>query len=126
MGILIWSLVGVLLWVFCLSVVIQIDVIGLIVSVIIICFVVWIWFDTGYSIENNQLKTSYGPIKRTISIQHIQSIRYTTNPFVAPALSMKRIEINYNTYETIQVSPKDRRHFIEALLLENPLIKINS
>ncbi|WP_045517197.1 PH domain-containing protein [Neobacillus niacini] len=37
------------------------------------------------------------------------------NPFVAPALSMNRIEINYGKYNTIQISPKELNLFVNEL-----------
>ena len=64
------------------------------------------------------LQIPYGLIK-------MKSNRHTTNPFVSPSLSIHRIEINYEKYKTIQISPKDRQAFVEALQQKNPYIHLD-
>ncbi|WP_081327836.1 PH domain-containing protein [Lysinibacillus sphaericus] len=77
------------------------------------------WFNTRYKIEHDTLQIPYGLIK-------IKSNRNTTNPFVAPSLSVHRIEINYEKYKTIQISPIDRQAFVEALQQKNPYIRLDN
>lgn len=84
----------------------------------------WIWFKTGYTIENNSIKIQFGPFKKYIKIDEIHNIRETQNPFTAPALSMNRLEINYGKYEAIQISPKEIRLFVNELQKKNPHIQI--
>ncbi|WP_245998033.1 PH domain-containing protein [Aquisalibacillus elongatus] len=84
----------------------------------------WIWFKTGYTIQNNFIKIQYGPFKKEIKIDEIHSIRETKNPFTAPSLSMYRIEINYGKYNTIQISPKNIDEFIYELEKRNSNIQI--
>ncbi|MFB4168868.1 PH domain-containing protein [Virgibacillus sp. JSM 102003] len=86
----------------------------------------WIWFKTGYTIENNSIKIQYGPFKKYIEIDEIYNIRETKNPFTAPALSMNRVEINYGKYETIQISPKEISLFVGELQKKNPHIQIKN
>ncbi|ADC52328.1 hypothetical protein BpOF4_21664 (plasmid) [Alkalihalophilus pseudofirmus OF4] len=86
----------------------------------------WVWFKTGYTIENNFIKIKYGPFKKYIRIDEINSIRKTKNPFTAPALSMYRIEINYGKYDTIQVSPKELNLFVDELQKKNSRIQIKN
>lgn len=83
----------------------------------------WIWFKTGYTIEDNFLKIQYGPFKREIKIDEIQSIRQTRNPFTAPALSMDKIEINYAKFNTIEISPKNKVELVNQLIKQNSNIK---
>ncbi len=125
MGIIIWALVVAFIWGFYQSVFVQLDIIGIIVMVVMSYLLGTIWFNTRYKIENDTLNISYGPIKKSIDIQKITSIRNTTNPFVAPALSVHRIEINYGKYQTIQVSPQDRQAFVNELQKKNPSIQLN-
>lgn len=87
---------------------------------------IWIWFKTGYTIENNILKIKYGPFKRDIKIDDIQSIRETKNPFTAPALSMDRIEINYAKFNTIEISPKNKIELVSQLKKQNSNIKTDN
>lgn len=126
MGIVIWVLIFAFIWVFYQSVFVQLDILGIIVMVVMIYLLGTIWFNTRYKIENETLKISYGPIKKSIGIQEIKSIRNTTNPFVAPSLSVHRIEINYGEYKTIQISPKDIQIFVNELQKKNPNIKLNN
>ncbi|WP_339160758.1 PH domain-containing protein [Siminovitchia sp. FSL W7-1587] len=126
MGIVIWALIVVFIWGFYQSVFVQIDILGMIVMVIMIYLLGTIWFNTRYKIENDTLKISYGLIKKAIDIQEIQSIRNTTNPFVAPSLSVHRIEINYEKYKAIQISPKDIQAFVNELQKNNPRIQLDN
>ena len=83
------------------------------------------WFHTRYIIADGLLIISFGFVyKKTIPIQEITSIRSTKNPFSAPALSLKRLEINYEKYETILVSPKNRNGFLAELKKYNTTIQI--
>lgn len=84
----------------------------------------WIWFNTGYTIEESVIKINYGPIKKSIDIHEINSIRSARNPFIDPALSMDKVEINYATFKTIAISPKNQEEFVHQLLRKNPHIRI--
>lgn len=46
------------------------------------------------------------------------------NPFISPSLSIHRIELTYNKYETVQVSPKEIKFCVETLQEKNPDIQI--
>ncbi|NBJ68660.1 MULTISPECIES: PH domain-containing protein [Clostridia] len=87
-------------------------------------FIVLIWFFTRYRINNNVLVIRYGIIKLSVNIQDITTIRETTNPFVSLALSVRRIEISYDKYKTVQISPKNEKLFVEQLKNVNPEINI--
>ncbi|MFE4523318.1 PH domain-containing protein [Cytobacillus firmus] len=126
MGIIIWALIFAFIWIFYQFIFVQLDILGIIVMVIMIYLLGTIWFNTRYKIENGTLKISYGLIKKSIDIQEIKSIRNTTNPFIAPSLSVHRIEINYGKYKTIQISPKDIQAFINELQKKNPHIKLDN
>lgn len=86
----------------------------------------WICFKTGYKIDHHVLTIHFGPYKKKIKIEDIFSIREVKSPFSTPALSMDRIEINYNQYKTVSISPKDKKEFIEKLLKENQNIKVET
>ncbi|WP_354019394.1 PH domain-containing protein [Fictibacillus halophilus] len=72
----------------------------------------WIWFNTGYVIDNKFLKIQYGPFRWKILISEIHSIRETKNPFTAPALSIDKLEINYANFNTIAISPENKNEFL--------------
>jgi Bacterial PH domain len=94
--------------------------------VLMIYLLCTIWFHTRYKIEEDTLQISYGPYRKIIHIRDISSIRYTTNPFVAPALSMHRVEISYCKYGTISISPQDKKAFIQQLQAVNSQIQIRT
>ncbi|AZV41734.1 hypothetical protein BAOM_1123 [Peribacillus asahii] len=126
MGLIIWALIGVFIWIFYESTFIEFNLAGIIVMTIMVGLLLSIWFCTHYKIEQGILKISCGPIKKSITIEDIQSIRLTVNPFTAPALSMYRIEINYWKYKTISISPINQERFIKELQKLNPKIRIMS
>lgn len=78
---------------------------------------------TYYSIEDNALHIKSGFLyNRTIHIQAIRKIEETRNIVSSPALSMDRLEIIYNKFDSIIVSPQDKESFIQDLLAINPAI----
>ena len=125
MSTLIWVLTIAFLWIFYRSIFVQLDIIGIFIMLILICLLLAIWFNTRYKIEKDKLTISYGLIKIAINIQDIHSIRKTTNPFVAPSLSVHRIEINYGKYKTIQISPRELNRFTDELKKKNPNIRFD-
>ncbi|WP_110927973.1 PH domain-containing protein [Bacillus massiliglaciei] len=125
MGFVIWSLITAFIWFFYQSAFVQIDILGIIITIIMIYLLGSIWFITRYKIENDTLKILYGPIKSAIDIQEITFIRNTVNPFAAPSLSVHRIEIHYGKYKTIQISPDDIQAFINELQRKNPHIQLD-
>lgn len=98
---------------------------GYIIGALILTLLLWIWFGTGYKIEGKFLKVRYGPFKSKINIKEIKIIRRTKNPFTAPALSVDRLEILFNKYDVINISPKNEGELIHRLLAINPHIHLD-
>lgn len=86
-------------------------------------FILWLWFTTEYILTEKSLIIRYGPFKKEISLHTITSVRKTSNPLSSPALSLKRIEISYEKYNMVLISPKDRDNFIKLLMERFPNIK---
>jgi len=101
------------------------SLLGYIVTGVIIGFLIWIWFGTGYKIEDANIKVQFGPFKRTIGIKEIKKVSKVKNPFTAPSLSIDRLEILYGKYNVINISPKNEKEFIRLLVTENPHIQID-
>ncbi|ACU60724.1 PH domain-containing protein [Chitinophaga pinensis] len=81
-------------------------------------------FSVVYQLEGDELTIRCGILfKRTLSVQSIRSIRPTRNPLSAPAASLDRLEIAFNKFDTILVSPKDKEAFIGQLRAVNPNIE---
>ncbi|SOC44383.1 PH domain-containing protein [Ureibacillus acetophenoni] len=102
------------------------NIFGIIIMSIMILLLSYIWVFTSYKIEEDILKITFGPFKKSIDIKEITTIRYTKNPFVAPALSINRLEINYGKYETISVSPSNPKQFLIGLQKINSHIQMKT
>lgn len=104
------------------------------ISIIILVFFVYTYFNTFYTFRNNNLliKNSF-ILNQTIDIQQIKKIVKSNSWEKAPALSMDRIEIKYNEkptvrynfYDSVIISPENKEEFIKNLLEINPEIEVN-
>lgn len=83
--------------------------------IVVPLFFLWMMMTTYYLIEEKTLVIRFGPFKKSVPLASITSIRKTRNPMSSPALSLKRIEILYNRYDMVLISPKDRDAFIQVL-----------
>ncbi|RYE20562.1 MAG: hypothetical protein EOP51_17605 [Sphingobacteriales bacterium] len=96
---------------------------SLLIFVLVILFLLS-FFNTVYTITNTQLlkvKSSF-VFNKQIPITGITKIVPTKSILSAPALSLDRIEIFYNTYDSVVISPKDKQEFIAQLKTINPAI----
>lgn len=80
---------------------------------------------TFYRIAHDMLYVRCGFFyKRQLSIHKIKDIRKTKDLISAPAASLDRIQINYDKYGVLIISPKNKADFIKVLLSINPNIKL--
>ncbi|MBD0835147.1 PH domain-containing protein [Aestuariibaculum suncheonense] len=86
----------------------------------------WLYFDTSYKIENNQLIYRSGYLRGKIEISNITEIQKDKTMWlgIKPALSANGIIIKYNTYDDIYIAPYDNDEMISDLLKVNANIKI--
>jgi uncharacterized membrane protein YdbT with pleckstrin-like domain len=88
-------------------------------------FVAHLFWRTSYTIKENKLIVKSGLIvNTTIDIHAIKKMTPTNSLVSAPALSFDRIEIAYNTYDQIIISPRDKEAFIADLLSINNQIEV--
>jgi hypothetical protein len=87
----------------------------------------WIYFDTSYKIENNELIYRSGFLKGKIEILSIKEILKGKTMWsgIKPALAGKGLIIKYNKYEEIYVAPESNDEMISDLLKINSEIKIS-
>lgn len=97
----------------------------LILVPILIVWLIWIWFTTGYRVENNTLIIEAGPFKQTIDIQEVRKIMRERSILSSGALSVDRLQIQYGKYKYFGISPKKECEFIKLLLSKNPEIQID-
>jgi hypothetical protein len=80
-------------------------------------------FNTYYAIKDTTLNVKSGLIINIdIDINKIKKITLNNTIWSAPALSTDRIEIFYNTYDSVIISPQNKKDFIETLKQINPAI----
>jgi len=89
---------------------------GLIVISCLIAFITHMFATTYYSIDGNELKVRSGfIINITIDINKITKIVPSRSILSSPAVSIDRLEIFYNKYDSVLVSPKDKAGFMAGL-----------
>ncbi|RFZ94720.1 hypothetical protein D0C36_04050 [Mucilaginibacter conchicola] len=81
--------------------------------------------NTKYTISNNNLNVRCGfMININVDIAAITKIEHTRSPLSAPALSLDRLEIFYNKFDSVMISPQDSDNFIAELKNINPVIEV--
>lgn len=93
---------------------------------ITIAFVVHLYLNTYYVIEGEELRIKAGFLYTIkINIHAIKRIEKSNSLLSSPALSLSdRIEIFYGKFDSVLISPKDRRGFVEELLRVNKGIEV--
>lgn len=121
LSVLIW---GVIILMFFIMITEQ-NIVVYIVGILNNALLLWLWFGTSYRIDDEALIVRSGPFKSTIDIKTIKKLKATKTLLAGPALSLDRIEIQYKTYDSVIVSPKDKIEFIETLLIKNNSIEVD-
>lgn len=86
-------------------------------------FILHMFFNTYYTISGTGLNIKSGfIINTTVDIGNITKIVPSTSMLSSPALSMDRLEMSYNKYDSILISPEDKAGFIAQLKTINPAI----
>ncbi|NJM79871.1 MAG: PH domain-containing protein [Flavobacterium sp.] len=103
-------------------------IIVLIINLITIGLLLWIIFNTKYTIKNGSLYCKSGPFHKIIPISRIKKISHHKG-LVIPvlmklALSDKGLIISYDYYDEVYISPKEEFSFLKTLLETNPKIQI--
>lgn len=100
--------------------------VSLIILLPIVIYLVWMWFDTYYVIDGNQLFYKSALFKGTIDIQTINEIDRKKSLYAGPkpSLAGNGLVIKYNKWDDIYLSPANTDQFIDALKSINPKIKI--
>jgi ABC-type multidrug transport system fused ATPase/permease subunit len=121
-----YSLLGIILAILIVPMVIApATTLVIITNVLVMAFVFYIFRTTFYSIEGNVLTVKSGfLVNKKIDIPSIRQISETNSLLGAPAASLDRLEITFNTHDSILISPKDKSGFINHILQVNPEVKI--
>ncbi|HRG07012.1 MAG TPA: PH domain-containing protein [Cyclobacteriaceae bacterium] len=98
---------------------------GIAIHVIVVIFIIHLITTTYYQIEGHNLRIKSGfIINKLIAINSIRKIQKSNSIFSSPAASLDRLEIFYNKYDSILISPKDKEEFLAQLRNINPAIEI--
>lgn len=90
-----------------------------------ISFICHVFLSIKYLIEKENLTIKCGFfINQNIDISTIQKISETYNPLSSPAGSIDRLEIKFNKFDSVLISPKDKKAFINDLIVVNPTIEV--
>lgn len=99
--------------------------IGVVILLPVILFVVHMFMTTNYTIDSDKLTIKCGFLyNKTIDIKTIKKITETNNPLSSPATSLDRLEINYGKFDTVIISPKQKREFVNDLTTLNTDIQV--
>ncbi len=98
---------------------------GLVIVLLVALLVADIFLRTQYKVEDLQLKVNCSFfVNTTVDINSISKIQRSTSFLSSPATSFDRIEIIYNKFESLIISPADKQSFVETLKQINPKIEI--
>lgn len=86
----------------------------------------WIYFDTFYKIENNELIYRSGFLRGKIEILNIKEILKGKTMWsgIKPALARNGLIIKFNKYDEIYIAPENNDELISDLIKLNSEIKI--
>lgn len=101
------------------------DVVLFIICISTIIFLLSMFYNTGYLVKSGVIKIKSGFLKSQVKIKDIREIKASRTLLSAPALSLDRLEIKYNRYDFVIISPADKVEFCNLLLEENPDIIID-
>ncbi|MBN8652284.1 MAG: PH domain-containing protein [Cytophagales bacterium] len=99
---------------------------GIAILLITLLFIVHLITTTFYQIEGGKLRIKSGfIINKLIAIDSIRKIQKSNSLFSSPAASLDRLEVFYNKYDSVLISPKYKQEFLAELRKINPTIEIN-
>jgi hypothetical protein len=99
--------------------------VGSIIIGIATLFISHLLLTTYYVISGDKLIIKSGLFfNLNLNIEDIKRISETDDLVSSPALSTDRLEILYNKFDVVLISPKDKQGFIEELGKLNPQIEI--
>lgn len=95
-------------------------------SFVAFAFMAHLLLSTHYMVKDRNLKIKSGFIYNlNIQISTIRKINESNSVLSAPASSLDRLEIIYNKYDSVLISPKEKAAFIKTMLEINPTIEVN-
>lgn len=97
-----------------------------VVTGVALALAIWIFASTSYDVGPAELIVRSGPLRARVPIASIRRVSASRTPLAGPALSLRRLEVDYGKYDTAIVSPADKAAFIAALTARNPAIEVRA
>lgn len=103
----------------------SLQIVPIMIYLLLNVLIIFLFFSTKYIISGNNLniKTSF-LVNTNIDVLTIKKITASNNPISAPASSLDRLEIFYNKFDSVLISPKNKQEFVNDLLRVNPNIEV--
>ena len=99
--------------------------VGVLIVLPVSAFVTHMFATTDYTVNGTTLKVRSGFfVNISVDIASIKSISETNTILGAPAASLDRLEITYNKYDSVVISPKNKAEFISDILAINSQITV--
>ena len=99
--------------------------VGFGILLLVMIFVIHMFMTTNYTIDGGNLKIKCGFFfNETIDIKTIKKISETNNALSSPATSLDRIEINYGKFDSVIISPKLKKEFIDEIIAINSSVEV--
>jgi hypothetical protein len=96
---------------------------GLFIVLLVAAFISYVFRSIYYVINNGSLEIHGSSLfYAAIDIASIKSVAETNNILGSPAASIDRLKIEYNKYDSVMISPKDKYGFVNELIGLNPNI----
>lgn len=96
----------------------------ILIAFVAITFICHMFYTTEYSIDKESLRIKCGFfINTVVDINSIRKISESHNIISSPAASLDQLEILYNN-ESVLISPKDKKDFLDTLKTINPNIEV--
>ncbi|WP_420153406.1 PH domain-containing protein [Siphonobacter sp.] len=96
-------------------------------GIILLCslLIIHVFATTIYQMDTDTLRITSGFFfHECIEIKSIRKVSESRNILQSPALSLDRIELIYNRFDSILLSPRDKAGFVAELLKRNPTIEV--
>ena len=92
-----------------------------------LALITWVYFDTYYKIEQNNLIYRSAFLRGKIAISDIKEIQKDKTMWsgTKPALAKNGLIIKYSKYDEIYLAPENNNEMVADLLKINPNIKVS-
>jgi hypothetical protein len=75
----------------------------------------WVLLSTRYVIDGRELRVRSGPFSWRVPIDEITAITHTSNPLSSPALSLRRLRIEWGHGRAVMISPQHEEAFLREM-----------